>query len=373
MLVIATGCSPAARDPIELHIGIIAMLSGSDSDRENGMHMVRAARLAAALTNRETAVRGSPRVRVRLEEADDRNSPDGAVDATRQLINIDRVSAIVGPQFSRNAIPAARLADREQTVMVCPMSTNPETTLGKQFVFRVAFLDTFQGRILARFARGDLGASTAGVLYDVSNQYNRVLATVFHDVFESLGGTIVAEETYTSDAASDFRPMLSRLRAKAPDILFLPNLSDDVMRQGLQAREMGLTAVLLGGDGWDSRRMALDSRFDGSFCAVAWDPNLPGEPPRAFRTAYAAAYGEDPQAVAATTFDAVQLLVAAARHAGKADPDSLRAALLTMGPFSGATGTISFRDGGDPLKSVALVRIAEGSAPVFKVFTPEGN
>ncbi len=371
VLIGVAGCSPGAREPIDLHIGVIAMLSGSDTDRENGTHMTRGARLAAALTNRETAARGVPRVRVRLEEVDDRNSPDGAVDAVRQLINVDRVSAIVGPQFSRNAIPAARVSESAQTVMICPMSTNPETTLGKRFVFRVAFLDTFQGRILARFARGDLRASTAAVLYDVSNQYNRVLATVFREVFEDLGGTILAEETYTSDAASDFRPMLARVGAKAPEVLFLPNLSDDVMRQARQAREMGLTSVLLGGDGWDARRMALDSRFDGCFCAVGWDPDLPGEPPRAFRAAYSAAYSEDPQAVAATTFDAVRLLVAAARHAGRADADSLRSGLLGMGPFAGATGTISYRNGGDPLKSVALVRIGAGAAPVFKVFAPE--
>jgi branched-chain amino acid transport system substrate-binding protein len=368
-----SGCG-AARQPVELRIGVIAMLSGKNTDRTAGSHMVASARLAADEVNHDNGLSNAEhRIRVRLVEADDRNSPDGAVDAARQLINMDRVAAIVGPQLSRNAIPVARLADTQKTLMICPLSTNPETTRGKRFVFRVPFLDTFQGAALARFAREDLQASKAAILYDVSDQYSRTLADVFRETFVRLDGRIASAETYTSDVAADFTALLSHLREANPDVLFLPNLSDDASLQAAQARALGITCTLLGGDGWDPARMAKDASLKDAFCVTTWDPDSSGEPARSFRQAYLAAYGDEPDAVAATTYDAVRLLAAAARKAGRTDGESLRSALLTMDPFVGVSGTIAYRDSGDPKKSVLLVRINGGTQTVSKIIEPGGE
>ncbi len=369
---VAGGCARALPRPIDLHIGVIAMLSGSMADRDSGISMIRAARLAAEQVNRDVGpTEDGHRVRVSLTILDDGNSPNESIDAARRLINVDRVAAIVGPLLSRNAIPVARLADTERIVMVCPMSTNPETTRGKHYVFRISILDTFQGRALARFARQDLHASAAAELYDVSNQYNKTLAEVFHDTFTHLDGSITAMETYTSDKANDFTPYLRRIDAAKAEVLFLPNLQDDTLLQGTQARALGIDAILLGGDGWDAKALARERCFEGAYVALAWDPDMPSEQARGFRAAYNATYQEDPAGVAATTFDAVLLLVAAARKAGRVDSDSLRTMLLAMDPFPGVTGTISYRGCGDPIKSMALARIEGGVARVFKVIEPE--
>jgi branched-chain amino acid transport system substrate-binding protein len=359
------GCRGGRQPVPEMRIGLIAMLSGSASDQASGRSMQRGARLAVEQANRA----GGRRVSLVL--ADDRNSPEGAIEAARRLIFEERVPAIIGPQFSRNAIPAARLAEREKTVMICPLSTNPQTTAEKLFVFRVPYLDTFQGASLARFARRDLRAARAAVLYDVANEYNRTLAEVFRETFSRLGGRITAFETYTTDQAADFGPQLGRIAAAGAEVLFLPNLNDDVLRQGRQARRLGIRAVLLGGDGWDPDALAAEPAFAGSFAARHWHPAIATREALAFLRAFRERYRETPDDIAATTYDACGLLVAAMRAAGSAEPEAIRRALLGMEAYPGVTGSILYRGSGDPSKSVVLVGIQAGGVSVRSVLEPE--
>lgn len=363
LLPALTGCrKPAAG---EVRVGLIAMLSGSESDLASGRSMQRAARLAVEEANRAGGRR------VALVVADDRNCPEGAVEAAHRLIFQERVVAFIGPQFSRNAIPAARLAESERTLMICPLSTNPQTTAWKRYVFRVPYLDTFQGHSLARFARQGLGASRAAVLFDVANEYNRTLAEVFRDTFTRLGGSLVAFESYTSDQAADFTPQLTRIASSGAEVLFLPNLNDDARRQGRQARELGVKSVLLGGDGWDPYALASEPAFAGSFAARHWHPAIATEKALAFLRTFRDRYRQTPDDVAATTYDAFGLLFAAMRAAGRAEPEALRAALMQMEPYAGVTGTILYRGAGDPSKSVVLVRIEAGGTAVHSVLEPE--
>ena len=139
-----------------------------------------------------------------------------------KLANQSEAVALVGPQASRNAIPASRVAERVQIPMISPWSTNPQTTLNKKWVFRAGFIDPFQGRVLARFVRDQLEAKTAAVIFDVASVYNRDLANVFKSSFEGLGGEIVAFETYTADAP-DITQQLSRVKDSGAEVLFLPN------------------------------------------------------------------------------------------------------------------------------------------------------
>ncbi len=364
-ILLLPGCHRGDPSRGEVRIGLIAMLSGSASDQASGKSMQRGARLAVEQANRAGARR------LALVVADDRNSPEGAIEAARRLIFQERVPAIIGPQFSRNAIPAARLSESEKTVMICPLSTNPQTTAGKLFVFRVPYLDTFQGYSLARFACRDLKASRAAVLYDVSNEYNRTLAEVFRGTFTRLGGRITAFETYTTDQAADFSAQLSRIAASGADVLFLPNLNDDVLRQGRQARLLGIRAVLLGGDGWDPDALASEPAFAGSFAARHWHPAIATQEALAFLRAFRERYRETPDDIAATTYDACGLLLAAMRAAGSAEPEAIRKALLGMEAYPGVTGKILYRGTGDPSKSVVLVGIAAGGVSVRSVLEPE--
>jgi branched-chain amino acid transport system substrate-binding protein len=154
------GCALLGGSPGEVRIGIIAMLSGENA--QNGRSMVDAARLALESAGRNGTIKiGKRAYAVRYFVEDDGNTPEGAMNAARALIYKDRVAVLIGPQFSSNAIPVARLADREKVLMICPLSTNPETTAGKRYVFRIPYLDTFQGAVLARFAREVLRADRA--------------------------------------------------------------------------------------------------------------------------------------------------------------------------------------------------------------------
>jgi branched-chain amino acid transport system substrate-binding protein len=311
---------------------------------------------------------GAQTKKVEYLAEDDQDSPEAAMNAARKLIYKDRVAALVGPQFSRNAIPVARLAESAGIPMIAPMSTNPETTAGKQFVFRVPYLDTFQGLVMARFAREGLKAETAAVLYDVANAYNRTLAEVFRQTFEQERGRLVAFETYTTDRRTDFSAQLERIAAGRPAVLFLPNYGIEVNAQAKQARALGVRAVLLGGDGWD-----LDAEsplFDDSYTCRHWHASLAGGAAKAFVSAYQAAYGYLPEDVAATSYDAFGLLFAAMQSAGSAEARDVQKAMRALDGYEGVTGSISYRNGGDPLKSAVIVRLKAGHADVHAVLKP---
>jgi branched-chain amino acid transport system substrate-binding protein len=365
-LLLLSGCS---RQSEEVRIGLIAMLSGPNA--ANGRSMSNAATLAVSEINRRGGLRIEGSLRpVKLIEEDDHNSPEAAIGAARTLVYKARVAAIVGPQFSANAIPVARFAESVGIVMVAPMSTNPETTAGKRFVFRIPYLDTFQGRVLARFAREELKAGSAALLYDVAGDYNRTLADVFRETFVRAGGVVTAVETYTTNENMDFTVQLRKIARGKPDVLFLPNYSADVQRQADQARAMGITAVLLGGDGWDPERFASDLSFDGSFSTRHWDPFQEGAMARAFLAGYRQAYGSIPGDVAATTSDAMGLLFAGMEKAGSIQGEAVRQSISGLAGFEGVTGSIAYGATGDPVKSAVIIGIKGGKGSVHAVIQP---
>ncbi len=357
-----------ARAASEIGIGLIAMLEGQNA--ANGRDMRDAAVLAVDAVNANGGLRiGGSRVKVDLLVEEDPNTPEGALDAARKLMSEDRVVAIVGPQFSGNAIPVARLAESDRVVMIAPMSTNPETTAGKSFVFRVPFLDTFQGLVVARLARERLRAARAAVLFDVAGDYNRTLADEFRKVFQASGGSVTAFETYTSDRNTDFTAQLRRIAAGRPDVLFLPNYAADVRRQAEQARVLGVTAILLGGDGWD-RGFAAERTFDGSYAVWQWHPSLTNPKGIAFVSSYRDSYRRPPEDVAATTYDAFGLLFSAMEAAGSTDPEAVRTSIRAMGAYEGVTGRLDYSRGGDPRKSAVVARFNDGTASVYAVIEP---
>jgi branched-chain amino acid transport system substrate-binding protein len=254
--------------------------------------------------------------------------------------------------------------------MVAPMSTNPETTAGKRFVFRIPYLDTFQGRVLARFAREELKAGSAALLYDVAGDYNRTLAEVFHETFVEAGGVVSAVETYTTNQNMDFTVQLRRIARRKPDVLFLPNYSADAQRQADQARAMGITAVLLGGDGWDPELFAADPAFEGSFSTRHWHPSQAGARARAFLAGYQQAYASVPGDVAATTYDAMDLLFAGMEKAGSIQSDAVRRSISELAGFEGVTGSIRYGATGDPVKSAVIIGIRGGKGSVHAVIEP---
>ncbi|WP_064609580.1 ABC transporter substrate-binding protein [Photobacterium sp. J15] len=361
-------CSDPSEQGRELRVGLIAPVTGQIP--EVGRSTVEAAKLAVEEINgRGGLIIDDEQYKVVLLIEDNRDNQEQTISAALELINQQNVSAIIGPQASRNAIPAARYVEYAQIPMITPWSTNPDTTRHKNWVYRAAFVDTFQGKLMAKFAYEQLGLRKAAVLYDISSEYNRNLAEVFSVAFKDLGGGIVAYELYTRDAP-DFTEQLRRIQAAQPDVLFLPNYYNEVPVQARQARKMGITAQLLGSDTWTQILEDDRSAVDGAFFSTHYALDRADGVALNFRARYRQTYNREPNDVAALTYDAFGLLFEAAKRHGGVEPQGIRDALNTIDNFEGITGVIQFQGSGDPVKSAVLIEVKNGEFVFSKWVEP---
>ncbi len=354
-------CGPQTSQEAEIRIGLIIPLSG-DLAPIIGQPTVDAARLTVQMVNDAGGLDvGGRKQKVVLIIEDNRDRPDGAVAAARKLIALENVVAIVGPRLSRNAIPAAKVAEESHIPMISPTSTNPETTAGKQYVFRASFIDPFQGRVMANFAIEEFGAQKAAVLYDVASDYNKGLPETFKQVFEEANGQVVAFETYTT-GEQDFSRQLARIQDGEPEVLFLPNYPNEVPLQAQQARQMGIKAIIIGGDAWDAELFSRYSELDEAFFSTHWHPDMADKQAQAFIETYRQTYKREPNEKEALTFDAFGLIFQAIQNQRQADPESIRNGLYNLEQYRGITGIIEYEDSGDPVKSAAILLIKEGQS-----------
>ena len=185
---------------------------------------------------------------------DDRNIPAETANAVSKLISQNKVITVVGSVASKCTLAGAPIAQSSKVPMITPTSTNVTVTQVGDYIFRACFIDPFQGTVMARYAYQNLKAKTAAMLYDIGNDYTKGLAENFKKSFEQLGGKVVASETY-GVGESDFSAQLTNIRTAKPDVLFLPDYYNSVGLQARQARQLGITATFLGGDGWDSSEL----------------------------------------------------------------------------------------------------------------------
>lgn len=369
---IAIGCTQQLTPPTqpnEIRLGVIASLTGDAT--ASGQSTIRAAELAAQEINDKGGLSvGDRRYKIVLKIEDDQDEVDAAVNAARKLIYGDSVAAIVGPQYSRNAIPVAKFVESAQIPMISPLSTNPETTKNKRYVFRATFIDSVQGRIMARFTHNQLNVRTAAVLYDIASPYNQGIADVFKQVFEATGGKVVAFESYTT-GEKDFRTQLAVIQQQQPDALFLPNYGYEVILQAQQARQLQINATLLGADAWGSLQTGERSPLEGGFYSNHYSPDTKNPKTQAFIQRYRQLYQGDPNNETAVTYDAMYLLFKAIQSQGKIDAESIRQGLSELGRYDGVTGTIEYRGTGDPRRSVIILQIKQGQPVFYQQVDPE--
>jgi branched-chain amino acid transport system substrate-binding protein len=297
---------------------------------------------------------------------DNESKPDSAVSVTLKLINLDEVVALVGPQSSRQAIPAGGEADANKTPMISPWSTNPSTTLDRPYVFRAAFLDLFQAPVAANFAAKQFGAERAAVLFEVSNDYSKGLADSFQTAWENRGGTIVAMESH-GPRDNDFSAQLTKIIALNPDFIFLPenyNFAALIVRQG---RELGYQGPFMGSDAWGSAELMelCGDPCKGQYFSTHYAAAGATGATKEFIDKYTQKYGYVPDDVAALTWDAVGIILQAIRQAGQVDPDvekmreTIRVNLASIREFKGITGNMRFDEQGDPIKCAVVVQISD--------------
>jgi branched-chain amino acid transport system substrate-binding protein len=361
------GCGARAPKDKTIKIGAIVELTGDMP--AVGASSRNAAELAVAALNRAGGITiAGKQYLVELVTEDNGAKPDQSAAAANKLITQDEVIAIVGPNASLGAIPAAEIAEANRTLLITPWSTNPKTTLDtvsgapKRYVFRACFTDPFEGRVLAGFVTGRLRARRAAVLYDVASEAPKSQAELFRQTFEQLGGTVVAFETYTT-GDRDFSAQLTKIQSAKPDIIFLPAYYNDVGLIAQQARRQGIDATLIGSDAWSSPELVklAQGAVEGAYFANHYAADIATPVAREFIAAYQQKYGKPPDDVAALTYDAMGLLFQALKTASAPERQAVRDAMAAISGYPGVTGDIRFTPGsGDPVKSAVIMQVKGG-------------
>jgi branched-chain amino acid transport system substrate-binding protein len=343
-------------------LGEVGSLTGPEaafgiSTRDGIDLAVKEANAAGGLKGKKLAVR----------VYDDKSQPEEAASAVTRLITQDKVTLILGEVASSNSLAMAPKAQEAKTPMVTPSSTNPAVTAVGDYIFRVCFIDPFQGLVMAKFARETLKLSKVAILEDVKSAYSKGLRDVFEKKFAQFGGTIVGIEAY-SKGDTDFRAQLTSLKKKKPEGIYIPGYYSDVGIIARQARELGLKVTLLGSDGWDSAKLFElgGSAVEGAYVSNHYSAEDPSPRVQNFINAYRAAYKEVPDSLAAMGYDAARVSIEAMKRAKDLSGPAIREALASTKDFPGVTGTISIDAERNAVKPAVILQIVDGK---FKYVT----
>ncbi len=374
LLVICSLCvfGCAQKDSDAVRIGVIAELTGDIP--AVGASCKNAAELVVREINDGGGIQlGEKKYPVELIIEDNAGKADQSASSAQKLITQQKVTAIVGPNASRYALPAAEIAESGKTVLITPWSTAPKATLdsksnaSKKYVFRACFIDPFQGGVIAKFTLDDLKLKKTAVLYDVASEYNKGIAEIFKEVYEKNGGTIVAFETYTTND-KDFSSQLTKIKKANPDIIFLPNYYSEVPLQIQQAKRLGISVPFIGSDSWGSEELLklCGKDCEGYYFSTHYAADSASDATKKFIATYKAKYGTTPDDVAALTYDSFGLLAQAIKTAGRNDRQAVRDALAKIPLYNGVTGSMQFKEGsGDPIKSAVILQIKDGKFTWF--------
>jgi branched-chain amino acid transport system substrate-binding protein len=323
-----------------------------------GQSSTKAMRLAVEEINAQGGVLGK---QIRLIVEDDQCQPKEAANAAQKLIEQDQVLCVIGEVASSNSLAAAPICQRARTPMVTPSSTNPAVTEQGDYIFRVCFTDDFQGLVMSRFATETLKAKTAVILADIASDYSKGLKKVFRETFEVAGGKVLAEESY-NQTDKDFRAQLTKFRDLEPDVMYIPGYYGEVALILSQARQLGLKAVPLGGDGWDSPKLVeiAGAAAEGGYFSNHYSKDDPNPVVQDFVKGFQAEHNEVPDALAACAYDAVRIVAQAITAAGVEDRTALRDALAQVADFDGVTGKITVDEKRNAKKSATVLTIKDG-------------
>jgi branched-chain amino acid transport system substrate-binding protein len=331
-----TGGGSGGGEPIK--VGVYLDLSGQTSSfgqsTKNGIEMARDEINAAG------GINGRP---IQLIIEDEQGEPGKVTTVVTKLLRQDGVVALLGEVASTNSLTAAPKAQEAKIPMITPSSTNPEVTRKGDYIFRVCFIDPFQGEVMAKFAANNLKAKRAAILSDFNSDYSKGLTQFFKQSFTGSGGQIVEEKSYTQ-TDRDFSSQLTAIRASNPDVIYVPGYYGQVGVIAKQARQQGITVPILGGDGWDAPQLwelGGDS-LNNTFISNHYSIDDPAPLIQKFVTDYKARYGGvEPDALAALGYDAMKVLADALKRAGGTDGAKLRDAIAQTKDFPGVTGTIT--------------------------------
>jgi len=370
-------CSPKESETIK--IGINAPLTGDIPKVGEGTKF--AAQMWLEDVNAAGGIEvGGQKYKVELIIEDNESKAESAVKANTKLITEEDVLAIVGPQSSKQAIPAGGKANELGTPMISPWSTNPDTTKDRPYVFRGCFLDPFQGPVVANFIKNEFGFKKAAVLYDVASDYPKGLAEFFKAAWEKQNGpgSVVAYESFTTKDA-DFSSQLTKINNSGAEVLFTPQYYNEVALIVQQAHQLGWNKPIVGSDSWGSAETVKLCGKDcyGLFFSTHYAAAGAKGATKTFIDRYEKEHGYVPDDVAALTWDAVRIVQKAIEGAGvltgdiNKDRKAVRDAMASIKDFDGITGGMTFTENGDPIKCAVIVRISDaGEFEFYKSVCP---
>lgn len=357
---------PAVNQENFIKVGAYMPLTGDFSTF--GESTTRGMNVAVEEINNSGGIFGK---KIKLIVEDTMCKPDGAAQAVQKLISQDKVLVVLGEIASSNSLAAAPICQRSQVPMISPSSTNPKVTQVGDYIFRVCFIDTFQGEVMAKFASSKLKAKTAALLIDNSSDYSKGLGEYFKDNFIKMGGKIVASESYMQ-GDKDFTGQLTKIKALKPEVIFLPGYYNEAGLASQQARQLGLKQPLLGGDGWDSPKLIEIGGKAIENCYFSNHYNVEGNTPevKKYVQAYKAKYNIAPDSLSALGYDSVMIMADAIKRAGKLDQKLIRDALADTKNFPGLTGKITIDKERNAKKSAVVLMVKDGKLKYFQTINP---
>ncbi|WP_407659931.1 ABC transporter substrate-binding protein [Hyalangium gracile] len=360
----AKASPPAESDTIL--IGEVGSLTGSEAtfgiSARNGIEMA---------INEVNAAGGVKGKKLAVRVYDSQGRPEEAAQATTRLIAQDKVAVIIGEAASSVSMAMAEKAQAAGVPQITYTSTNPEVTQKGDYIFRVCFIDPFQGLVMAKFARENLKLSQVAVLTDNKAAYSIGLAEVFIAEFQKMGGKIISNESY-SKGDTDFRAQLTAIKRAKPEAVFVPGYYTDVGLIARQARELGLQVPLLGGDGWESEKLFElgGSALNGSYFSNHYALDNPDPLLKEFSEKYQKAYGSLPDSVAALAYDATKLAADAMKRAPDLSGKALRDAIAATKDFPGVAGKITINAKRDAEKQAVVLKVEDGKTKFVATVTP---
>ena len=368
LMTIVSGCkkdgaSTGASDTIK--VGEVGSMTGGEASF--GISTSRGVQMAADEVNAAGGINGK---KIEILNLDDQGKQDEAATATTKLITQDKVVAVLGEVASGRSLVMAPIAQQYKTPMISPSSTNPTVTQKGDYIFRVCFIDPFQGTVMAKFAKNDLKFTKIAILRDVKSDYSVGLADYFIKAFTAGGGTIVTDLSYSS-GDTDFASQLTAIRAKNPEGIFVPGYYTEVGLIARKAKDLGIKAPLLGGDGWDSPRLIEigGEALNGSYFSNHYSADDTAPEVQDFVNRYKKAFNETPDSMAVLGYDAMHVLAGAMKRAKSAAGSDLRDAIASTKDFKTVTGKITIDQNRNPVKSAVVLKI-ENKAYKFQTTVP---
>ena len=361
-----TGCKPAGGGGT-IKVGEYASLTGKEATFGISSH--EGTLLAIEELNKAGGLFGK---KFELLTEDDLSKAGEPATVVNKLISRDGVVAILGEDASSRSLEAAPICQQNKVPMISPSSTNPKVTETGDYIFRVCFIDPFQGTVMANFASKTLKAKKVAVFTDVKSDYSKGLAKYFKEGFIKAGGQIVTELDFNG-GDKDFKAQLTAIKSANPDAVFVPGYYTDAALICIQAKQLGLSVSLFGGDGWESDQLVKigQDAVEGHYFSTHYAPDVATEKSKKFVADYQKKFnGKLPDAMAALGYDSAMILADAMKRAGSTDGQKVRDALAVTKDFDGVTGKTTINAQRDATKSAVILQVKGGKFQFVETVNP---